>query len=165
MYVTWKILVSQPEIEPASPALESWSLNHWTTREVLDLGLRKKEGWPLVFSPAKSKEEEQVCCCFGMGIQNKPWVNFQCLEYSGRDLRTDVQQVQPQTWPLRFLLDTLTYNTPRSTCASPPEEFSILLFIFTLPDGWLHGLTKKHGPPLHEFDLPLQWGDDVVLCL
>ena len=27
--------VSQPGIKPASPALEVWSLNHWTTREVL----------------------------------------------------------------------------------------------------------------------------------
>ena len=29
------ILVLQPEIEPTSPALEAWSLNHWTPREVL----------------------------------------------------------------------------------------------------------------------------------
>ena len=28
------ILVPQPIIEPASPALEAWSLNHWTAREV-----------------------------------------------------------------------------------------------------------------------------------
>ena len=27
-------LVPQPGIKPASPALEAWSLNHWTTREV-----------------------------------------------------------------------------------------------------------------------------------
>ena len=28
------ILVPQPGIEPTSPAVEAWSLNHWTTREV-----------------------------------------------------------------------------------------------------------------------------------
>ena len=28
------ILVPQPGIKPAPPALEVWSLNHWTTREV-----------------------------------------------------------------------------------------------------------------------------------
>ena len=28
------ILVPSPGIEPTSPALEVWSLNHWTTREV-----------------------------------------------------------------------------------------------------------------------------------
>ena len=28
------ILLSQPGVEPASPALDVWSLNHWTTREV-----------------------------------------------------------------------------------------------------------------------------------
>ena len=28
------ILVPQPEIEPVPPAVEAWSLNHWTTREV-----------------------------------------------------------------------------------------------------------------------------------
>ena len=28
------ILVPQQEIEPAHPALEAWSFNHWTTREV-----------------------------------------------------------------------------------------------------------------------------------
>ena len=30
-----RILVSWPGIEPAALALEAWSLNHWTTREVL----------------------------------------------------------------------------------------------------------------------------------
>ena len=28
------ILVPQPGTEPPPPALEAWSLNHWTTREV-----------------------------------------------------------------------------------------------------------------------------------
>ena len=28
------ILAPQPGIEPAFPALEAWSLNHWTAREV-----------------------------------------------------------------------------------------------------------------------------------
>ena len=28
------ILVPQPEIEPALPALEAWSLSHWTSREI-----------------------------------------------------------------------------------------------------------------------------------
>ena len=28
------ILVPRPGIEPAPPALEVWSLNHWTAREV-----------------------------------------------------------------------------------------------------------------------------------
>ena len=133
MRVSWKILVSQPEIEPASPALESWSLYHWTTREVLDLGLRKEEGWPLVFSPAKYKEEERVCYCFGVGVRNKAWVNFQYLEYSRRDLRTNVQQVQPHTSPLQFLLDTLTYNTPRSTCASCPGGiFHFVVYLYLM---------------------------------
>ena len=30
------ILVPRPGIETAPPALEAWSLNHWTTREVLN---------------------------------------------------------------------------------------------------------------------------------
>ena len=29
------ILVPQPGIEPTPPALEVWSLNHWTAKEVL----------------------------------------------------------------------------------------------------------------------------------
>ena len=29
-----RILLLQPGIEPVSPALEAWCLNHWTTREV-----------------------------------------------------------------------------------------------------------------------------------
>ena len=28
-----EVLVPQPKIEPAPPALEAWSLNHWATRE------------------------------------------------------------------------------------------------------------------------------------
>ena len=35
--VACAILVSPPGIEPASPALEARSLNHWTTREVTSL--------------------------------------------------------------------------------------------------------------------------------
>ena len=31
------ILVPQPGVRPGPPALEVWSLNHWTTREVPDL--------------------------------------------------------------------------------------------------------------------------------
>ena len=27
------VLVSQPGIKPVPPAVEAWSLNHWTTRE------------------------------------------------------------------------------------------------------------------------------------
>ena len=30
------ILVPQPGIEPMSPEVEAWSLNHWTTRDVLE---------------------------------------------------------------------------------------------------------------------------------
>ena len=32
------ILLPSPGIELASPALEVWIVNHWTTREVLDSG-------------------------------------------------------------------------------------------------------------------------------
>ena len=32
--VTCGILVPQPGIEPVLPAVEAWSPNHWTTREV-----------------------------------------------------------------------------------------------------------------------------------
>ena len=30
-----RILVPQPGIKPVPPAVEVWSLNHWTIREVL----------------------------------------------------------------------------------------------------------------------------------
>ena len=32
------ILVPQPEIEPTSPAVEVWILNHWPTKEVPGMG-------------------------------------------------------------------------------------------------------------------------------
>ena len=38
-HVACGILVPQPGIEPGPPALEDRSLNHWTTREVLELQL------------------------------------------------------------------------------------------------------------------------------
>ena len=34
-HVACGILVHQPGIELMPPALEAWSLDHWTTREVL----------------------------------------------------------------------------------------------------------------------------------
>ena len=33
------ILVPQPEVEPVPPAVEAQSLNHWTAREVLVMGI------------------------------------------------------------------------------------------------------------------------------
>ena len=33
-HVPYRILVPHPGIEPATPSLEAWSLNHWTAREV-----------------------------------------------------------------------------------------------------------------------------------
>ena len=32
--MAYKILVAQSGIEPAYPALEVWSLNHWTIRDM-----------------------------------------------------------------------------------------------------------------------------------
>ena len=40
------ILVPQPGIEPVPPAVEAWSLNHWTTREVLVYFYIYMLGWP-----------------------------------------------------------------------------------------------------------------------
>ena len=37
------ILVPQPGIEPVLPALEVWSLNHWTAREVSKFNLFSQE--------------------------------------------------------------------------------------------------------------------------
>ena len=34
---TYGILVPRPRIEPMPPALEAWSFNHWTAREVPSL--------------------------------------------------------------------------------------------------------------------------------
>ena len=33
-HVAYEILVLQPRMEPTPPALEAWSLNQWTTREI-----------------------------------------------------------------------------------------------------------------------------------
>ena len=38
------ILVPRPGIKPTSPAVEAWSLNHWTAREILHLD----SDWPAV---------------------------------------------------------------------------------------------------------------------
>ena len=37
--VACRILVPRPGIEPVPPAVEGWSLNHWTAREVLNFVL------------------------------------------------------------------------------------------------------------------------------
>ena len=44
--MAYKILIPRPGIKPAPPALEAWSLNHWTAREVLKiiLEIRRREG-------------------------------------------------------------------------------------------------------------------------
>ena len=33
-HTAWHVKLPQPGIEPMPPAVEEWSLNHWTTREV-----------------------------------------------------------------------------------------------------------------------------------
>ena len=37
-YMACGILISLPGIEPVPLAFEGWSLNHWTTKEVPELG-------------------------------------------------------------------------------------------------------------------------------
>ena len=49
-HVTCRILVSWPGIEPAPLAVEGWSLNHWTTREVpcssnFDFSCKSSKWW------------------------------------------------------------------------------------------------------------------------
>ena len=34
MACTCELLAHQPETDPTPPAVEAWSLNHWTTRDV-----------------------------------------------------------------------------------------------------------------------------------
>ena len=41
--MAYRILIPQPGIEPAPPALEARSLNHWTAREVPDWTLFLKK--------------------------------------------------------------------------------------------------------------------------
>ena len=36
------MLVFQTEMDPTSPALAAWSLNHWTAREAQGLNLRRQ---------------------------------------------------------------------------------------------------------------------------
>ena len=43
-HIACGILVPQPGIEPAPPALEAQSLNHWTTREVPPSAYSQKQG-------------------------------------------------------------------------------------------------------------------------
>ena len=50
------ILVSQPGIKPVPPALEAWSLNHWTAREVPQ-GLFLKDKY-FIFGLIR----KHVCC-------------------------------------------------------------------------------------------------------
>ena len=50
------ILVPQVEIEPMHPAVEAWSLNHWTTRKV---------PYYLFFCPASFQESETITFHFG----------------------------------------------------------------------------------------------------
>ena len=38
-----EILIPQPEMEPMPSAVETWSLNHWTTSEVPSLHFKDKE--------------------------------------------------------------------------------------------------------------------------
>ena len=56
------ILVPRPGMEPETPAVEAWSPNHWTSREV-PLSLSWVQGWWKVWC------ESSVCCC-------SSWVGF-----------------------------------------------------------------------------------------
>ena len=61
------ILVPGPGIEPVPPALEAWSLNHWTAREVLGTFILDVEepsapalGFPGHFSSYRVEPKVQV---------------------------------------------------------------------------------------------------------
>ena len=54
--VTYGILVLRPGIEPTPPALEAWSRNHWTTREVPEQGFKqvKAQSYPVGSAPRRA---------------------------------------------------------------------------------------------------------------
>ena len=69
-----RILVPQPGIPPTPPALEAWSLNHWSTREVpiqyiliycsvlgTVLGVKDSMVGKIEANPAL--RTPNVCCC------------------------------------------------------------------------------------------------------
>ena len=56
LHAAYGILIPRPEIEPVSPALEVWNLNHWTAREVPVLP---------VFTDYKEQQRSKPCCFDG----------------------------------------------------------------------------------------------------
>ena len=57
------ILVPQTGIEPRTPAMETWSLNHWTAREVLCLGTFEPS-WAYLFTETLYLFSHQVLLTF-----------------------------------------------------------------------------------------------------
>ena len=76
-YNTWHvgILVPQPRIQPTSPAVEAWSLNRWTTREVLaqDLNLYPQPSGP---SPGFFLGGSDLSCGIQAGAEPTPHRRF-----------------------------------------------------------------------------------------
>ena len=51
------VLVSSPGIEPVPPAMEVWSLNHWTTWEVTEVDILKGSDEPGTVSSLENGEK------------------------------------------------------------------------------------------------------------
>ena len=74
-----RVLVPGPGIQPVPPALEAWSLNHWTTSEVL--GAISDRAFFVL-------DDETACCMFLLGCPLKG--------HSGSEGRPGWKQLQEE---------------------------------------------------------------------
>lgn len=65
------------------------------------------------------------------------------FEYLWATWGRDVLEVQPQTWPVKFLPDTLPHKASRSSCAAPPG--GTFTFVAYLDSTWWLAAVLSQG--------------------
>ena len=72
-WVACWILIPWPRIKPASPVVETWSLNHWTTSEVPDKSVLRPVNWQVWTG------NREITLWVLMGSSSVKWKEYEAL--------------------------------------------------------------------------------------
>ena len=134
------ILVPQPGIEPAPPALWAWSLNHWTTREVPVQGTFRCSG-------KQENKPGSGCTCRSVTVGTQ---NGQSPVFGWREVGASAR-----------LILILHSSCQQRACLSAPMVGRVGAARTSGPSGWAVGTSGL--PRWLAAALCFSWGDGFAL--
>ena len=158
-YAACGILVPRPGIEPMAPAVEAWTLNHWTAKEVPSLPTFSLTSFQTVFHTVtrsvllKGKSHSFICSWSMNGAAT--------LCQAGNDHISVLETFNGSWLPTESSLNSHIWHTsPPWTGLSPPSKASFL----TSP--WLEIVyyLNIHFLSVNKYIKALQFGSEFTIA-